>query len=335
MSERCVTVFYHGDCQDGFGAAWCARRRYGDAADYQPMHYGDAWPAALIDGREIFILDFSADHATVREMAGRAKGLLLLDHHATPCRDWQDLLHDDAGLGLMRHDEPELALTVAFDMQRSGARLAWDWFFPDEPLPRAIAHVEDQDLWRFALPGTRAYCRALRGRPFDFAAWDDLVMASGLVADPVPTAAYARMLQDGEAIDAFFAQTVTQLAAGPALPVRLRGAPIDADEAARHGVPTVSVGATTHRAVDGLCVNANALFASELGEALARRCGTFGMTWQLRGDGRVKASLRGTGGVDVATIAEQYGGGGHPNSAGITFDLDEFYGQVLKASSRR
>ena len=42
-------------------------------------------------------------------------------------------------------------------MEKSGARLAWEHFYPNEPLPWPLRHVEDQDLWRFALPATRAF----------------------------------------------------------------------------------------------------------------------------------------------------------------------------------
>lgn len=324
MSNTGVTVFYHGDCQDGFAAAWCAWRCFGSAADYQPMHYGDRWPMSLVDGRRVFILDFSADRETVLEIARRADGLLLLDHHATPCKDWQDLLVPDAGSGLQRFDDPRLKLTVAFDMNRSGARLAWDWFFPEQALPRMIAHVEDQDLWRFAMPETRAYCRALRCRPFEFPVWEQIAIESGVRFDVDGTPGFQRMLIEGQAIEGFFAQEVRQLAAIAARPVRLRGDPIEPAAAAAAGLP-VLLGATTYRAIEGLCANASPLFASELGELLARRSGSFGMTWMLRGDGRVKVSLRAEGAVNVANIAERYGGGGHPNAAGFLVAATDFF----------
>lgn len=298
MSDIRATIFYHADCLDGFGAAWCAWRHFGHAADYLAMHYGDPWPEDLVAGRAVFILDFSAEPAVIRDLARRAERLLLLDHHATPSKAWSTLLCPDPERRLKRHDDAELGLTVAFDMDRSGARLAWDWFFPDQPLPQALAHIEDQDLWRFHLADTRAYCRALRRRAFDFVEWDRVISESGSATEAAQ-AGYGQMLLEGAAIEDFFRREVTQLAAAPALSFRLGG-------------------------VTGLGVNANALFASELGDALAQRSGTFGLTWYLRGDGRVKLSLRASGGVDVAELAEAYGGGGHPNAAGITLALADF-----------
>ena len=46
MSEHThplIAVIYHADCIDGFGAAYAAWRKFGDAARYLPMHHGDPW----------------------------------------------------------------------------------------------------------------------------------------------------------------------------------------------------------------------------------------------------------------------------------------------------
>jgi phosphoesterase RecJ-like protein len=37
--------------------------------------------------------------------------------------------------------------------------------------------------------------------------------------------------------------------------------------------------------------------------------------------GRVRVSLRSRGDVDVAKVAQELGGGGHRNAAGISFDM--------------
>ena len=84
-------------------------------------------------------------------------------------------------------------------------------------------------------------------------------------------------------------------------------------------------------AVSGLAVNANALFASELGNRLAERSGSFGLVWELAAGGDVKVSLRAAGKVDVAAIAAGYGGGGHPNAAGFRMALTRFASEILGA----
>jgi phosphoesterase RecJ-like protein len=37
-------------------------------------------------------------------------------------------------------------------------------------------------------------------------------------------------------------------------------------------------------------------------------------------NGRIKVSFRSTGDIDVGKLAEGYGGGGHKNAAGASFD---------------
>lgn len=319
-----TTVYYHADCLDGFGAAYAAWRRLGDGAAYRPVHHGQDWDAADIAGRDVFILDFSFPARQLGAIAGLARSLLLLDHHASARREWEDKLEPGAG-GLWCHRDPNRPLAVAFDLGKSGARLAWEHFHPDVPLPPALAHIEDLDLWRFALPETRPLCRALRLLPFDFRAWDEVVRSDA------GSPRHRALLAEGEAIERFCALEVERLAAGGlVMPVVLAGEAIDPLQALRHGQPTVDDGDRSWRAVRGLAINAGALFASELGQRLARQSGSFGLVWQLAGDGSVRVSLRAEGGVDVARLAERYGGGGHANAAGFRMPAAQFFAEILK-----
>jgi len=67
-----TAIYFHGDCLDGFGAAFAAWKHRGDRAIYRGMHYGNKWEAEEVAGRDVFIIDFSfppeklsriADHA--------------------------------------------------------------------------------------------------------------------------------------------------------------------------------------------------------------------------------------------------------------------------------
>lgn len=303
MSQPSITVFYHADCLDGFGAAYCAWRRFGEAAEFVPLHHGQPWTSERVVGRDVFVLDFSFPRASLEALAAQAKSTLLLDHHATPVRDWEGVLDDDPQTGCRQYVDSALALTVAFDMARSGARLAWDHFFSQQAMPWAIALIEDLDLWRFAYPETRAFGRALRLRPFSFDTWERIFAASGLVGDAARSEAFERLMVEGGAIESFFAVEVERLAAAAA---------------------SVKLPDPDGREVGGYAVNASAIFSSELGDALAARGGGFGMVWQVVPDGRVKTSLRSRGEVDVARIAERFGGGGHPRAAGFSLSLARF-----------
>lgn len=313
-----VTIYYHADCLDGFGAAWAAWRRFGDAARYLPMHHGDAWRIDDVAGRDIFVVDFSFPPEVLREIAGHARSVCQIDHHASARDDWHAFLTTEPGSTRERFQDPECRLDLLFDLDKSGARLAWEHFQPDQPLPVAIAHIEDQDLWRFRLPGTRPFCRALRMHEFSFPAWDALIRA----AETPEGEGYRTLLAEGEAVERFLDIEIGRLADSRlVMPVMLR-------------LPRPATGATAGAAardesVAGLAINASTLFTSELGGRLAERSGTFGLVWQLAADGEVKASLRGCNTVNVAHIARRYGGGGHPNAAGFRMPQQQFLAEVL------
>ena len=320
-----VTVLYHADCPDGFGAAYAAWLRFGDGAAYRPMHHGQPWEMAEIAGHEVVVVDFSFPPEVLEAMAGRARSVIQIDHHASARQPWLDRLVVDADGG-ERWRHPTLPLTVHFDLAKSGVRLAWEHFHPETPVPLLLQHVEDGDLWRFALPGTRPINRALALAPFDFPTWDRLVRETAEPSSP----GYRSLLLQGEAIEQFFQTEVERLAGSRlVMPARLRGEPVDPLQAMRHGLPVITDGDRAWRAVDGLAVNANALFASELGNRLAEMSGSFGLVWYLAADGEAKASVRGIGKLDLAEIAGRYGGGGHPNAAGFRLPLPRFMDEII------
>ncbi len=320
-----ITVFYHADCLDGFGAAYCAWRRFGDAAVYRAMHHGEDWDINDIVGHVVYILDFSFAPQKLQAMAELAISVDQIDHHASALQACAGWLHPDRGAPI-EFDHPSLPLRLFFDMSKSGVRLSWEHFNPEQDLPLALAHIEDIDLWHFRLPGTREFCRALRLLPFEFPAWDALVKECADANAPH----YQEMLGKGEAIETFFSLEIERLTSSRLLcTARLRGEAVDTLQAVRHGQEVIGDGERSWLALRGLAINASALFASELGNRLAEKSGSFGLIWQLANDGEAKVSLRSRGEFDVAAIASRYGGGGHRNAAGFRLPLAIFLGEIL------
>lgn len=323
--RKSVTVIYHADCIDGFGAAYAAWCHFGDAAKYHPIHHGEPWEGAEIAGHEVFILDFSFPPVVLETIAQLAIAVTQIDHHLSASRLWADRLQIKES-GLAVHKDPILPLTVIFDLEKSGATLAWEYFQPNLPTPLLLRHIEDQDLWRFAMPGTRALCRSLRLRPFDFALWHGFVRQT----PDAEALAYQEMIAHGDAIERYLQNEIEGLSNSPLrMPAHLRGDPVDALQALRHGQPIITEGEQAWLRLSGIAVNANALFASDLGNQLAEQSGTFGLIWQLSGDGEIKVSLRSKGEFDVANIAARYGGGGHRNAAGFRMAPAQFMTEVI------
>jgi nanoRNase/pAp phosphatase (c-di-AMP/oligoRNAs hydrolase) len=68
---------------------------------------------------------------------------------------------------------------------------------------------------------------------------------------------------------------------------------------------------------------------SEVGQAIAKRSGTFSLTFFIKGD-NVICSLRSLPPFDVSVIAAHYGGGGHAQASGFTLPLDQFFAEVWR-----
>lgn len=168
MNQRPL-VIYHGNCADGFSAAWCFWRKYGTSADYVAGVYQQ--PPPDVTGRDVYLVDFSYKREVVERMLAEANTVTLIDHHKTAIDDLQPLFMQDSWVG-----EPK-QLAHFTDLNRSGATLAWDYLFPGEDRPLLLGHIEDRDLWRFKLPHTREIQANVFSYEYSFEQWDKLMSA--------------------------------------------------------------------------------------------------------------------------------------------------------------
>lgn len=268
-------ILYHGECYDGFGAAWAAWRRYGHRADYQSCIYGQDPPS--VEGRqELFLLDFTYPRDVLMTWAVRGTSINVLDHHLTAEKTL-------AASGAW----PPTNCHILIDKEKSGARLAWEHFHsqsPNDLVPELIRHIEDRDLWRFALSDTKAIHMALQMYPFDFEVWDE-------ICHDIPT-----LKREGEICLRLSAQQVDTICRNTQWKV-IGG----------HTVPAVNT----------------SLYSSEVCHRLCDRYpeAPFTAYYFDRGDGKRQWGLRSVGDFDVSAVAEQYGGGGHKNASGFEEDV--------------
>jgi len=265
-------IIYHGNCADGFSAAWCFWRKYRDACDYVAGVYQQAPPD--VTGRSVYLVDFSYKRATVLEMLEKAEHVCLIDHHKTA-------LEDLAGI------ESEKFSTYT-DLERSGATLAWDFLFPDEARPLLLGHVEDRDLWRFKLPGTREIQANVFSYEYSFELWDKLMSAS--------QAELLQMTVAGAAIERKHHKDIAEL-----VKVCRRRMTIAGIEVWAASLPYT--------------------LTSDAGHLMAA-AEPFAVCYWDTADGRVFSLRSQDEGADVSQIAKQYGGGGHVHAAGFKVPRD-------------
>ncbi len=156
MSHQKIAVLYHGGCPDGFGSAYAAWKKFGDAAEYIPVKYGLPVPAGLA-GRELYMIDFCYPKPLMNDILAEAKSLVVLDHH------------------IGTKEIVESMPAHIFDANRSGATIAWSYFHPNTSVPLFLQYVTEADLYRFALPNSHSVIAYAYTHPFTFESWDALV----------------------------------------------------------------------------------------------------------------------------------------------------------------
>ena len=268
-------VIYHGNCADGFSAAWCFWRKYGTGADYVAGVYQQDPPD--VAGRDVFLVDFSYKRPVVEQMLKAANSVCLIDHHKTAIEDLQPLFMQDSWTG-----EPK-QLAHFTDLNRSGATLAWDYLFPGEDRPLLLGHVEDRDLWRFKLPGTREIQAFVFSHEYTFDQWDRLMSA-----DQVEL---LKMTAAGAAIERKHHKDVAELVGVCKRRMVIGG----------HDVPVASLPYT---------------LVSDAAHEMARGEPFAACYWDTA-EGRVFGLRATDDGADVSEVAKQYGGGGHAKAAGF------------------
>jgi uncharacterized protein len=277
-------VIYHGNCADGFSAAWCFWRKYGTGADYVAGVYQQDPPD--VAGRDVYLVDFSYKRAAVEAMLQTANTVTLIDHHKTAIEDLQPLFAqiqtDELAYGLDKR------AGWFCDLNRSGATLAWDYLFPGEDRPLLLGHIEDRDLWRFKLTGTREIQALVFSHEYSFETWDKLMSA-----DQVEL---LKMTAAGAAIERKHHKDVAELVAVCKRRMVISG----------HDVPVASLPYT-------LASDAAHLMAQ--GEMFAA------CYWDTA-EGRVFGLRTTDVGADVSEVAKQYGGGGHAKAAGFKVPRD-------------
>ena len=177
-------------------------------------------------------------------------------------------------------------LEVNFVQEHSGCMIAWNYFQGNVEPPILLRHIEDNDLWRHELAKTEAISKALYLHlPVNFAAFEKI---------KVPT-----LEREGIILLKQQKLNIRRLV-NTRHKIKLNG-------------------------VEGLAVNAPTMFSSDLGHALAKLSGTYGLTYSWHGKHQhYECGLRSIGKFDVSELAQVFGGGGHQNASGCNIDQATF-----------
>jgi uncharacterized protein (DUF433 family) len=285
---------------------WAFRKRYPDA-EFYPSKHGET-PIPDVAGRDVVIVDYCYSPDILLDMKRKAKSIIVLDHHLSAMKDCgfssdpsilggevvfagtrlsvanvRALIARDAEEELntdypdLTGDMLDLAEICHFDMNRSGAGMAWDYCYPGEKRHWLIDYTEDRDLWRFKLPHSKEISAGMMSYPLAFESLDKLD-AMG------ETDGIEMLWNEGSAIlraDQTKIETIAKKA-------RIM-------EVAGYMVPVVN----------------SSCLQSELGNFLCQGK-SFAVIWhEIENGDRVYSLRSDKNGVDVSVVAKEMGGGGH------------------------
>lgn len=267
ISSKKIYVMYHGGCPDGFSGAWAAWQKFGSRAEYVPLYERDKLPEK-VRNKEIYLIDWTYSEPLLRELIAQNKRVICIDHHITA------------------KDTMKLAADSFYNINNSGAVLAWQYFHPKHRLPELLKYVEDYDLYRFKYPETKAVSAELELTSKNFSEW------SIAARELEKTKGLKEWTERGEAILRYRSALVKELAS------------------------TAETVSFAGRKV--LAVNAPSALRDELGNVLARKKPPFGIVWR-RENGKLRLSLRAVKSYDLRDVLRNFPqAGGHKQAAGIT-----------------
>ena len=266
-----IVILYHKNCPDGFSGAWAAWKKFGKKADYFGVEYQQP-PLRGLKNKEIYIIDFCYQKSEImKRLLHDNKKVVVIDHHIT----LKELSKISSGR--------------VFDLNHSGAVLAWKYFFPKKATPKLLLHIEDVDLWKFKLPHTKELMSALALCSFNFKVWNKIAV------DWQNPKSRKKYIKEGEIILKYEQKIIERL--------------LKSADKAKFGNYKAAV------------VNSPVL-QSEIGNALVKSGYQIGVIWSQKNN-KKRISLRSNGKTDVSKLAQKYGGGGHKAASGFALKIDK------------
>lgn len=248
---------------------------YGDSLDWLTQ----GWNQGIYSKEDkLIVVDFSFKRNTMESLFRMFPLMLVLDHHKTAQAECE-------GLDF-----------CIFDMNESGASLAWKYFFPEMELPWLVRYIKDRDLWKFEEEHSEAVNAYIQSFPMEISQYYKLEQ------ELEDEEEFDRAVENGQSINRY-KQTMVE------------------------AICKMAAGNTSYPFYDSSIpiVNTSLLF-SEVGYELCKLYPNahFAAYYYDRVSNNVRQwGLRSIGDFDVSAIAKQFGGGGHKNAAGFEQKLSE------------
>jgi uncharacterized protein len=284
MSERPVICFYHKQCIDGTASAAVVLRKYPEAQTF-PLGFDTVeadLASALPEITPESLIIYVDNAMRLEQIALLGNEILVIDHHISERERVEEIARDNN------------KVTFIFNLDESGATLAWKHFFPDEEIPTLLSYVRDIDIWQNELlpesQWSHLFLSQYRDKPEEF---KELIFGD-----------LEKYLEIGQVLAGAVEREVDKSL--KLEPVKLK---IKAWEVLAYNV-------TSHQ--------------SKAGHLLSEKNGAVVLLYTISGD-MVRCSLRSIEGqsptaLDVASALD---GGGHVHSSGAGVRRDHFFSLIM------
>lgn len=273
----------------------------------------------LAQGDEtVYLLDYTGPPGFVYDVARCVERCIVLDHHKTAV-EYYTTRKDCRAV-------PD-NLQLHFDLERSGATIARDYFLDVEALSPnqdlLFRYIEDADLWRWQMPQSKAFTSGLIARRLEY----DVTRNPGIFSY-LETIDPAQVIKEGEVVLQGEREEINRILSDSFI-IQLGG-----QHRANETKPSTCWG----RALGIRLSSEKATLRSQIGNELALRSSDRGLLGigvviykepgMLESQGiestMVKVSLRSIqGGPDTTIISRYFGGGGHHNASSFLADENE------------
>lgn len=272
-------ILGHGHCFDGMCSLWVARRQFHNVYPGAKASYHSVTYGGNLPHMEDGSCVIFLDFSLKREDLLRLRG-----------RMGRVIVIDHHDTALK---ELEGLDDCIFDMSKSGAQLTADFFKERNAFVRRVVdYVADRDLWKFNMyrsHDVNNFISTLPNQMSDdaFTEWQSIInIASN-------TDALANEMANKGALVTKFKQNLIDNALKRAYTLTLEGRQV-------------------------LCVNVTPEIASDVLNKLITPQNPVSLGYFVNEKKEYIYSLRSNGSINVADVAKQFGGGGHPKAAGFS-----------------
>lgn len=175
---------------------------------------------------------------------------------------------------------------VILNINKSGAILAWEYFHPTKDPPTFLKYIQDRDLWEWKLENSHEFSIAFQNVPKNFYEYSKYKDVKEI----------RKLIKTGSALRDYQKELIKSIG---------------------NKAATVNWKGVTIKLVN------SPILQSEIGDYLSSEETVALIYYKNHETNKIIGSLRSKGNLDVSSIAENFGGGGHKNAAGFTLKIDD------------